>query len=175
MVSDLEFSRNYAQGFPGTVRLLVRRGFSDLDAEEIAQAAWVLAWKKRAAFRGASEFRTWVGAIAMNECRSRLKRKRRRAEEQISDTIVERVRCSRADVDQLLSRAQLVDLALAGVRRPYREVLILRFLRDLSPSETAARLGIDLSAAKNRQHRALNAARRCLERQTVRSPAEKAA
>jgi RNA polymerase sigma-70 factor (ECF subfamily) len=47
---------------------------SPSDAEEVAQDAFVRAWRSLRRFRGASSFRTWVVTIAWNEALSRRRR-----------------------------------------------------------------------------------------------------
>jgi RNA polymerase sigma-70 factor (ECF subfamily) len=63
--------------------------------------------------------------------------------------------------EELRSRVQEV---LTRLPEPYREVLVLRFLEELSTSEMAAVLGITEAAVKTRQTRALDRLGRLLGR-----------
>jgi RNA polymerase sigma-70 factor, ECF subfamily len=63
--------------------------------------------------------------------------------------------------EELRSRVQA---ALTRLPEPYREVLLLRFLEELSTSEMAAVLGISEAAVKTRQTRALDRLGRLLGR-----------
>jgi RNA polymerase sigma-70 factor (ECF subfamily) len=54
--------------------------------------------------------------------------------------------------------------ALEGLREDYRNVLILRFLSDLSPEDTALAMGRSAGAVRVLQHRALIALRARLEK-----------
>jgi RNA polymerase sigma-70 factor, ECF subfamily len=63
--------------------------------------------------------------------------------------------------EELRSRVQA---ALTRLPEPYREVLVLRFLEELSTNEMAAVLGITVAAAKTRQTRALDRLGRLLGR-----------
>ena len=46
------------------------------DAEDVAQEAFLKAFRKLADFRGQAKFSTWLISITLNEARSRLRRKR---------------------------------------------------------------------------------------------------
>ena len=58
--------------------------------------------------------------------------------------------------DGTLDRAALVHLvsAIAALPEPYREVLVLRDIDELTAPETAERLNISIDAVKSRLHRA---------------------
>jgi RNA polymerase sigma-70 factor (ECF subfamily) len=58
---------------------------------------------------------------------------------------------------------QEVRLLLARLREDYRTVLVLRFLSDLSPEETAQVMGRSPGAVRVLQHRALSVLRELLE------------
>ncbi len=55
-------------------------------AEEAAQAAWVIAWKKIHTVRQPSSLRPWLVSVAVNEAKQFLRKSRRRTEiEQLAD------------------------------------------------------------------------------------------
>jgi RNA polymerase sigma-70 factor (ECF subfamily) len=62
-----------------------------------------------------------------------------------------------ADPQQALERWELVcsvHAAIATLERPYREVLVMRDLEELTGDETCAALGLEPAAMKTRLHRA---------------------
>jgi RNA polymerase sigma factor (sigma-70 family) len=129
------------------------------DAEDVVQEAFVKAFGKLRLFRGDSQFRPWLLAIVANETRN-LQRSRRRR-----DTLASRV-AARADIPDR-SGDLPADTALATERRMAlvtalralddrdREVLVCRYLLDLSEAETAQTLGWRLGTVKSRTARAL--------------------
>src|SRR3954462_2376139 len=48
---------------------------NEADAEEVAQEAFLKAFRKLSEFRGQAKFSTWLISITLNEARSRLRRK----------------------------------------------------------------------------------------------------
>ena len=67
------------------------------------------------------------------------------------------------ETDALGDRDELVR-ALRGLPDPQRQVVVLRFLEDLTEAETAQVLGIPLGTVKSRARRGLDTLRRLLER-----------
>jgi RNA polymerase sigma-70 factor (ECF subfamily) len=66
-------------------------------------------------------------------------------------------------VSQQMEQQELRE-ALEGLREDYRNVLILRFLSDMSPEDTAVAMGRSAGAVRVLQHRALAALRGRLEK-----------
>jgi RNA polymerase sigma-70 factor (ECF subfamily) len=80
------------------------------------------------------------------------------------------------DPQQALERWELIQAvhaAIAGLARPYREVLIMRDLEGLSGEETCQALGLELAAMKTRLHRARTQLREELLRRGAWSGHEK--
>jgi RNA polymerase sigma factor (sigma-70 family) len=129
------------------------------DAEDVVQEAFVKAFGKLRLFRGDSPFRPWLLAIVANEARN-LQRSRRRR-----DALALRVAARAEPADRVTDGP--ADTALAAERRAAllaglralddrdREVLVCRYLLDLSEAETAQTLGWRLGTVKSRTARAL--------------------
>jgi RNA polymerase sigma-70 factor (ECF subfamily) len=138
-------------------RAAVLLGAGD-DADDVVQEALVKAYRQLARYRGESGFRPWLLAIVANETRNLHRSRRRR------DGLVLRA-AAREDpepagpdpADSAVAgerRRQLVDqLRRLGVRD--REVLVCRFLLELSEAETAAALRLPKGTVKSRTARAL--------------------
>jgi RNA polymerase sigma-70 factor (ECF subfamily) len=68
--------------------------------------------------------------------------------------------------EQVVERAltqECLGRALRRLKESYQQVILLRFVQDLSHAETAAMLGRTEGATKVLQHRALKALRQALE------------
>jgi len=159
--SRLQLVQAARSGQPGAVLELMRvcqpdvRRFarrtcsSSEDAEDAVQVALWRLYKNIGALRTAATFVTWLFRIVEREC-FRLLRGRRRTEslDELSETDMPQAR--------LVPFALRIDLARAveQLAPPYREVLILRDLHELSAPEVAAQLAISVEAVKSRLHRA---------------------
>ena len=127
------------------------------DAEDAAQDALVVAWRKLGGFRGESSFRTWLLAIAWRKAldRRRLRRLQWRrqgpAGADSDDRGLERVASRGADPER---RAVAVDLAARTreeIRRltpKLRDTLLLAASQQYSYGEIAAMLGVPVGTVK---------------------------
>ena len=126
---------------------------SPAEAEEVTQDTFVQVWKSLSGFRAESQLRTWIHRICVNRCyRANAKRAAHRSEE-LPDDLVS------TDPDPAtvaVLRAQMGDLqqALAALPRGLRAALVLREFGGLAYEEVADALGITLTAARSRIHRA---------------------
>ncbi len=130
-------------------------------ANDVAQEAFVRAWRAVGQFRGDAKFSTWMHRIAVNTAlthRERRKRTRTEAldamyyEPEADGLTPERAGVS-ADAQASLEAA-LTDLA-----NPLRTVVVLKDVYGWSHSEIADELGITVTAAKVRLHRGRKALR----------------
>jgi RNA polymerase sigma-70 factor (ECF subfamily) len=134
------------------------------DAEDVAQEAFLKAFRKLADFRGDAKFSTWLISITLNEARGRLRRKSAVPMESLDQTNEEGGHISPAllrdwrevpseALERKEIRAILVE-AIGNLSPLYREVLLLRDVEELSIEETAAALTITAGTVKVRLHRA---------------------
>lgn len=128
------------------------------DAEELVQNTLVRAFFALPKFRGESSFKTWLRTIASREAFNHYRSKGRRREhttEEMPETshhaTIDEPELS--DFDQLDER-QHIELALAKVPYPYKEILILRYVEELSVDEISTTLELGKSATKMRLMRA---------------------
>ena len=126
------------------------------DAQDVVQQVMLRAWQAIDRFEGRSAFRTWLYAIAENQCRSfsatRLRYVQTEHIERLIDLHLQEG--STSDVE-CYARSQAVAAAMEGVNVKAREVLLLRFFQDYSLEMIANTLTISLSATKMRLYRAL--------------------
>ena len=139
-------------------RTAVLMGAGD-DAEDVVQEAFVRAFQALHGLREGAPFRPWLLAIVANQARN-LHRSRRRRDGLV---LREAARAARGEggtdqpVENALAterRTALVE-ALRTLDQRDREVLVCRYLLDLTEAETAQTLGMALGTVKSRTHRAL--------------------
>lgn len=130
------------------VRAFVRSLGVRLDAvDDVAQEAFVVAWKKRDNFQRGSNFGAWVREIAkgivINEFRKE-SRRRRIMDESLSRELMEAAVVRESPDADLLrkERADLLHVCLEQVPERGRELLRLRYFEDVAPATMAGRLGI---------------------------------
>ena len=121
------------------------------DVDDAVQQALMTAWQKYAAFRGQSEFATWVTRILFNVCYDMV-RDRARERDVLAD-YGESGAASGGDAEdaRLLDR---LEQAVSRLPRLYRESLSAGVLSGLSPEEAAAMLGCSRNTLYQRIHKA---------------------
>lgn len=137
---------------------------NESDAEDVAQEAFLKAFRKLVDFRGQAKFSTWLISIALNEARGRLRRQGLVRTESIDETLEEGGQISPAllrDWREIPSEAldrkevgQMLEDAIGKLSPLYREVLVLRDVEEFSIEETALALAITSGTVKVRLHRA---------------------
>ena len=137
---------------------------NEADAEDAAQEAFLKAFRNLAQFRGESKFSTWLVSIALNEARSRLRRKKTLKMESLDDPPEGQGHVSPALLrdwreipSEVLERQEfrlLLQEAVTDLPLIYREIFLLRDVEELSVNESAEALGITVASAKVRLHRA---------------------
>lgn len=138
---------------------------NEADAEEVSQEAVLRAFCALPRFRGECKFSTWLIQITINESRAKLRKDRRALYESIDDQREDEekhwFRKQFADWREIpseeLQRKELgeaLQRALDSLPLPYREVLVLRDVQDLSTQETAQVLGVTEGCIKSRLLRA---------------------
>jgi RNA polymerase sigma factor (sigma-70 family) len=138
-------------------RAAVLLGAGD-DADDVVQEALVKAYRQLSRYRGESGFRPWLLAIVANETRN-LHRSRKRREGLVlragsqSGPVADAPDPAESVMAQE-RRRQLVE-QLRRLADRDRDVLVCRFLLDLSEQETAAALGVAKGTVKSRTARAL--------------------
>lgn len=128
------------------VRLATYLLGSDSDADDIAQEVFLRAHASISRLEDGSNFSAWTRTIATRLCfnHKRDRDARTRHEDAGAD-----------DLELIPSSTRTaVEWTLAQLPYPYREILILRYVEELSLEEIAATLDIGLSAAKMRLARA---------------------
>lgn len=137
---------------------------NESDAEDVAQEAFLKAFRNLKSFRGNAKFSTWLISITLNEARGRLRRQRTLRMESLDDTSDDGGHVSPAllrdwreipseALERLEVRKMLQD-AISNLSPIYREVLLLRDVEGLSIEEASAALMVTAATVKVRLHRA---------------------
>jgi RNA polymerase sigma-70 factor (ECF subfamily) len=137
---------------------------NEADAEDVAQEAFLKAFRNLSTFRAEAKFSTWLISITLNEARNRLRRSATMPTDSIDATPEEGgtvtpalLRDWREVPSEALERAevkQMLQRAVASLPEIYRCVFVLRDMEDLSVNETAEALCISVPSVKVRLHRA---------------------
>jgi len=119
------------------------------DASDLAQDAFVRAWKGARNFKGQAALATWLYRIAVNVCLNRLSLKSPINVPAESTEHLEDVRTEGAQQALLREeRAVAVRKAIANLPEKQRATLILRMYHEMSHQEIADVLGSSVGAVK---------------------------
>jgi RNA polymerase sigma-70 factor (ECF subfamily) len=150
-----------AEGFDEFYRAtsgrVLRYGFAvtgDLtEAQDAVQDAMEQAWRGWGALRDADRFDAWVARMVVNECRDRLRRRRRRPVTDISEQLT----ATLASPDQLRDAVErdAIGRAFHVLNADQRIAVTLRFYADLTVEQIAERVGAPAGTIKSRLHHAL--------------------
>jgi RNA polymerase sigma-70 factor, ECF subfamily len=137
---------------------------NEADAEDVAQEAFVKAFRYLSSFRAEAKFSTWLISITLNEAKSRLRRQAiirmeslDEAEDQSHGISPALLRDWRQIPSEAMERQEVRGLIRAAVEALpdiYRQVFLLRDVEELNVNETGAALSISVPAVKVRLHRA---------------------
>jgi len=121
------------------------------EAQDATHDAFVTAWRSWDSLRDVSRFEAWFDKILVNSCRNRMRRARRWPTTDISDEVA---LTSGDDFVQSLER-DVVGGAIATLSPDHQVVVALRFYRDLTVPQIAARLDVPIGTVQSRLHYAL--------------------
>ena len=137
---------------------------NDADAEDVAQEAFIKAFRNLSTFRGDAKFSTWLISITLNEARSRLRRQNIVRMQSLDEPPDEEgsvspalLRDWREIPSETVEREEvrtLIKKAVETLPDIYRQVFLLRDVEELDVSETAQALSISIANVKVRLHRA---------------------
>ena len=137
------------------------------DAEDVAQEAFLSAWRGLPSFRGEAGFSTWLYRLTSNAAIDQLRKgKRQREEASLDDGDLPLDVPDRQPGPQEAAESAELQRAVAdGLRElseDHRQILLLREYQGLSYDEIAQALEVDLGTVKSRISRARRALRKIL-------------
>ncbi|GLZ36742.1 sigma-70 family RNA polymerase sigma factor [Actinokineospora sp. NBRC 105648] len=152
------FEQLYRSGY----RRLVLSAYAVLgdlgEAEEVAQEAFAVGYRKRSTLAAADSPEAWLRTVAVNAARRRAKRR----------AMLDRIMFREPALGLVAAAGEYADLhdAIRGLPVDQRSVVVLHYLADLPVAEIAELLGIAPGTVKSR----LSRARQCLaERLDIRT------
>jgi RNA polymerase sigma-70 factor, ECF subfamily len=128
------------------------------DADDVAQKAFISAYKNLKGFQGKSSLKTWLFRITMNYSKNLIRDRRRH----VGEEVLENTATYQPDIQERLEKAEQrksIALALKSLPPRQREVFRLRAQQDLSYAEISEVIGCSVSAAKVNYHYAVKALR----------------
>jgi RNA polymerase sigma-70 factor (ECF subfamily) len=151
------------QGIAVRVAYLVVR--DPTEAEDVTQDAFVKAYRSLDSFRSEAPFRPWLLKIVRNEAVNRMrstKRRERLALQTSNDPVSgDAAPSPETEVMSADERERLLAL-IEDLPERYRNVIVHRYLLDLSEKETSEVLGLPVGTVKSRTSRAIERLRRSL-------------
>ena len=151
--------------------LALRLTGSTEDARDVVQEAYLRAYKGVGRFRGDALFSTWLYRIVANCAATHIGRRKLHRHDHLGahDDVID----TRPDYDptlqgDLAALRESLDVAVHDLPPRLRSVVVLRDMYDLPHEAIAKELGISVTAAKVRLHRA----RRRLREQVLPLPGE---
>jgi RNA polymerase sigma-70 factor (ECF subfamily) len=177
-LSDEQVVRRVLEGDPPLFEVLMRRHnprvfrvarsvlLDDARAEDLAQEAWVRVYERLHQFAGEARFSTWLTKIVLHEAWARARKARRLQPitEEMTETAEVFMSAAPDPESQTLGTEirRFLESAVDALPEPYRIVLVLRDIEELSTAETADALQLTENAVKIRLHRARAMVRRDL-------------
>lgn len=153
----LAFDELVRRTYLDTYTLAYRLTGDEEDARDVVQDSYLRAYRGLKRFRGDAQFTTWLYRITSNCASTHLGRRSRHRHDELDDQApLDDVRPSanpEAALDGTVLRARL-QAALMTLPARLRAVVVLRDVYDLPHESIAAELGISVTAAKVRLHRA---------------------
>ena len=158
--------------------LLYRLTENGEEARDLTQETFLRAFQSIEHFRGDSDLRTWIYRIAINQARNRWRWWRRRRRDATVSIDAPDIGGGRLGLVATLKstsvkdpeqhtlaneRERALQKALSGLRRVYREAVILRDIEGFAYDEIATTLNISIGTVKSRLARGRQELRRKLE------------
>ena len=159
--------------FNAACRILSSSGRSTESADEIAQDAFVKAWRSIRFFRGDCSLSTWLYRIAVNTAKDKIRSEARRAAVSLTsldddnearewdvpvtsgDTVPE-------DAVERSETILAVRRAVESLPEDMRSVVVMRDINDMSYADISSVLGIELGTVKSRLNRGRAALKKIL-------------
>lgn len=166
-LSDEAIMARVQGGETGLLELLVRRYEKPLyafalrvvgertAAEDAFQESFLKVLRKRHTYRPGSAFRPWLYQICLNVCRDGLRKRSRRPESELPETMVVADPSPGPEVvSQQSALAQRIRQAIEQLPDKHREVFILQYYQGLQYPEISEILEIPVGTVKSRMFHA---------------------
>ena len=125
-------------------------------ADDAAQAAWWIAWRKLPSLRDPDRLKPWLVAVAANEARKLVRREHRHG---IVELKVGADPSSGVDASREIDHVDLAN-ALGHLKPEDRALVAMRYAADFDSTELAPVLGMSPSGVRTRLSRVLDRLRK---------------
>jgi RNA polymerase sigma-70 factor, ECF subfamily len=159
------FGELYERHAPRVFRYLYAHLGSRLDAEDLTHEVFIRVWRTLPNYQEHGvPFLAFLFRVARNALIDHYRHGSKPGQEQsIEDMTLTEHGPGPGDVVMVMLEHQQLRQTLMQMREDYRTVLVLRFLSELTPDETAQVMGRSAGAVRVLQHRALAALRSLME------------
>jgi RNA polymerase sigma-70 factor (ECF subfamily) len=144
------------------------------DARDAAQETFIAAYRNLPNFRGEAKVSSWLHRIAVNQCLTKKRRAKVRAESYLEDESESNElhfaapgHLSPSRTTEQNERLKLVRQAVKSLPDDLREVIVLKEFNEMTFQEISETLEIPLSTVKSRLYTALKQLRLKMERTPV--------
>ena len=141
---------------PVIVNLAYRMVGDRTEAEDLAQEAFIAAFKAMPTFRADSKFSTWLYRIATNKCKDWLRAKRPGQTDVEIESVADEQMVEPRTPERLLSQQQVADQLERAIQRLpplYREAFVMKHVEGLSYEEMEELLGVNGDTLKMRVYK----------------------
>lgn len=107
-------------------------------AQDATQETFLKAYKKLNSFKELSSINTWLTSIAINTCKNIIRSSKYKRTDLTLEEVEYQLRDTVCDSDEIMS----VSEAVASLPRQYKEVILLRYYRDLPLKDISKILSI---------------------------------
>lgn len=134
------------------------------DARDVAQEAFITAWRDLPRLRDPERFAPWLRRIVVSRSRNQLRSRGRRPATSLEASAAHGL-SSGHDFRDAVHARQALDGTFARLSADQRAVLALHYGADLSIREAAEAMDVSVGTAKSRLNAALTGLRRAMEAQ----------
>ena len=135
-------------------RFLAVQGAPDEELDDLAQDAFIKAFRALGSFRGTSSFRTWLLTIGSNVLKDRQRQWKRRRVLELTTDVVDAGADPAGEADASIAASRLAE-GIAKLSRLQREVFVMRAQQGVGYGEIARALDMSEGAARVHFHHAV--------------------
>jgi len=153
--------------------LAYRMTYNLQDAEDISQEVFIRAYKSLSNFNPRYKFSTWLYQMTLNLCRDRFRKGKipsisldtppNEGDQKDFNSLIADPKNNLEETFLQAEQTNFINTLISSLPLKYREVIVLRHLRDLSYEEMSKILNISIGSVKTRLFRAREKLREILE------------
>jgi len=163
------FEQLYERHHRRVYSLCLRMTQNPVEAEDLAQEAFIQLFRKIGSFRGDSAFTTWLHRLTVNQCLMHFRKKSVKLERttEEGDTPVQIVRGTENPNSMPVLDRIALDNALQQLPVGYRTVFVLHDVEGHEHEEIAKILGVAVGTSKSQLHKARMKLRKILKSKNI--------